>query len=117
VEVLLDGEVGEHPALLGDERDAVHRNVLGVTPRDALAVEPDLTRAHLRRHRARDGAQRRRLAGAVPAQEGADLPLIDRQRQLPEDVALVVVGVDGVDLEQAHSSTPPRYASWTSGSP
>ncbi len=51
-------------------------------------------------HRARDGAQRRRLARAVRAEQGDDLALSDGQRHTMQRDDLPVAGRDVVELEQ-----------------
>ena len=53
-----------------------------------------------------DRAQRRRLAGAVGADQRDDLALLDRQRDALERLDVAVVGVDVLDLEQRHRLSP-----------
>src|SRR5690348_8076072 len=78
-----------------------------------------------------DRAKRRRLAGAVRADERDDLAVVDLDRDALERVDRAVVGVDVLELEDertaVHPSSPlpfeapstaalPRYASMTRGS-
>jgi hypothetical protein len=50
------------------------------------------------------------LARAVAPEQGHDFILRDAERHVEEDVAVAVIAVDAVDLEErAHSAaTPPR---------
>src|SRR5207248_2090729 len=70
-EVLLDGELREEVAPLGEMGDAVAHHLRRAELVDSLAVESDLTRVGM--DQAADGAQRGRLAGAVGAEQGDHL--------------------------------------------
>ena len=68
-----------------------------------------------------DGAQRRRLPGAVGSEDGGDLSLLDAERDAVQRLYRSVPGCDAFELEEgrhyeASSSSPPRYASITEGS-
>src|SRR5438105_3841763 len=63
-------------------------------------------------HRARDRTERRRLAGAVRAEDGDELALADRERDAVQRPHRPVARLDVVQLEQAHDGAP-RYASIT----
>ena len=102
------------PAALGDVRDACAGDPLGRGACDPLAREPDLARG---RHEPGDRPERRRLAGAVPAEDGDDLALAHAQRHAVERLHRPVARVDVVELEERrHQSVVPRYASITAGS-
>ena len=69
-------------------------------------AEPDLARS---RHEPGDGAERRRLAGAVPAEHGHDLALPHAQRHAVQRLNRPVARVDVLELEQRrHQSVVPR---------
>ena len=76
-EVLLDRELAEDPPALRHERHACARDRLGALPPQRAPAQPDL--AGRRRHDAHDRVQRRRLAGAVRADQADDLALVDAQ--------------------------------------
>ena len=67
-------------------------------PRGLLARERD--RAGLRRGDPDQRLEQCRLAGAVAAEQCDDLVLVHVERDVVEDVALAVEGVDLVDAEQ-----------------
>ena len=71
--------------------------------------------AGARRRQARDRAQRRRLAGAVGADQRDALALLDGQRDALERLDVAVVGVDVVDLEHRHQLTT-ASSRWRSAS-
>ena len=68
--------------------------------------ESDLAR--LFETRPRDGAQRRRLARAVAAEDGHDLALVDPQRDAVQRLDLAVARLDVLELEQRRISRPSR---------
>src|SRR5262249_57232849 len=78
VEVLADRHPLEHVPSLGRERDAPVDDLLRGLTGDLGAVEVDLAGA--RRRQPRDRAQRRRLAGAVRADQRHHLALVDPER-------------------------------------
>jgi hypothetical protein len=63
--------------------------------------------AALRRREAGDGAQRRRLARAVAAEQRDDFTLGDTERKAVQDMADPVVRLNVLDL-QDQAATPPR---------
>ncbi len=67
---------------------------------------------------ARDGAQRRRLPGAVRAEQGDNLALVDAEVDIADDRGALVAGGQALDREDGHVATPavPRYAPMTLGS-
>ena len=67
LQVLLDGEVAQHAASFGDERDPSPHERLGCAPRDVLAVEEHAPADRL--ELPGDRAQGRRLARAVRAHQ------------------------------------------------
>ena len=105
----------EEPPALGRLGDAeLHDRRAAGALRDLLALE---ARSLPRRGRliALDRAQRRRLAGAVGADQRDDLALVDGQRDALERLDRAVVGLDVVQLEQrradAVGAAPRRLAS------
>ena len=116
-QVLLDGQLGEDAAPFGHERDAVARDVLG-----PAAEQRDVAEAHVagRRSDAHDRVQRRRLAGAVRADQPDDLAGRHLEREPPHGVHAAVADVQILDDERPHSSATavsPRYAAVTSRLP
>ena len=81
-QVLLDGQRRKDLAVLGDHRDAPAHDRLGCQPGDRLAAEGD--RALARRQHAHDSQKRRRLAGAIGADQGNQLAVLDLDRDAPE---------------------------------
>src|SRR5581483_335857 len=90
-EVLLDSQLGEDAAALGDERDAGARDLLGTAAAQRPPVEAHVAAAHGRG--AHDRVQRRRLAGAVRADEPDDLTRLHLEREVAH----------GVDRAVAHA--------------
>jgi hypothetical protein len=74
-------------------------------PADVLALEDDAAPGGA--HHARDGAQRRRLAGSVGADEGHDLSLVDLDVDALQRVDGAVVDIEIGDLEH-HGWPPPE---------
>jgi hypothetical protein len=72
-EVLVDRKLRERPAALGHVRDSRAGDRL----RPPGEPRPREDEVAARLHRRRDRAQRGRLAGAVGAEDGDDLALID----------------------------------------
>ena len=80
-EVLGDGQVRVDPAALGDERDARASDAPRCArPRIDAAGEADLAAVH--RDEPHDRVERRRLAGAVRADQADDLPAADLEAQV-----------------------------------
>src|SRR4029079_1010079 len=88
---------------------------VGADQFERAAGEADAPRAP---HRARDRAERRRLAGAVGAEHGDDRALLDRERDPVQHVDGAVARLDVLELEECRhaASSPPRYAWITAGS-
>ncbi len=78
----------------------------GAALRNALTGEAHLAGG---RNEPRDRAEHGRLAGAVPAEDGDDLALADRERDTVERLHRAVAGLDALELEQGrHQSATPR---------
>src|SRR5262249_34655948 len=109
-EIFLDVEAAEEAPLLVHELHAGLRHGVALAARQVDAAE--LHRAGPWRHDAHQALQGRALAGAVAAEKGHDLVALDPHGDVEEDVGIPVIGVERVDLEQAHASitpcTPPR---------
>src|SRR5581483_7868658 len=119
LQVLLDAQPGEDPPVLGHEADPQAAYPERRPAGDLLAAEPHAPGP--RPEQPHDTAQRRRLAGAVPAQQGDHLPRVRAERDVEQHVGGAVVGVQARDLEQRrrrHRSpqSAPRYTRCTSGS-
>src|SRR5262249_3078220 len=65
---------------------------------DVRAVEADA--AHARLRRAADRHQQRRLSGAVGADQGHDLALVDGQIDAMQRLDMAIEGMDSGDLQQ-----------------
>ena len=99
--VLVHGQAGEHPAAFGHVGDAqTHALVRRHLP-DRPPVEAHLVVVGA--EEAADGAQQGGLAGAVRADDGVLLALLDAQRDVEERLEAAVAGGDVVELEQAHT--------------
>src|SRR4051794_24811160 len=124
LEVLEHGHAREDPPALGRLRDPDLGHGVARQALDLRAVEHDPSGA--RRHDAGDRPQRRRLAGAVRADQRDDLTLVDLERDALERLDRAVEGVDVLHEEDglvavrrgpvagAHAWLP-RYASITRG--
>src|SRR5205814_1419140 len=91
------------------------RDLVGAEPAQRPSLVQDLASRHV--HQPDDGLERRRLAGAVPAEQRDDLPFPRREVHAVQHVAPTIVGVDLPELQHhvVHASSP-RYTAWTSGS-
>src|SRR5207247_9381576 len=102
-EVLPDRQLHERAAAFGAVRETGAGDRLRAEPVGATAREDDLAGAA---HRSRDRSQRRRLAGAVRAEDGRDLALGHGERDAVQCLHLAVARLDRLQLEQAHVSAP-----------
>jgi hypothetical protein len=75
-QILLDREFGKGAATVGRMRDAAARDVFGLAPVDATAGEADFAD---RAKEPGNGAQRRRLAGAIGADERRDAAFLQAE--------------------------------------
>ena len=91
-QVLTDGQAGEHALAPGDRDDAAPNMFVRRQERDVLAVVED--GAVRRRRQAADGAEQRGLAGAVGAEQGDDLALVDVEVDVEQHLHRPVVHVD-----------------------
>src|SRR5207302_3471444 len=96
-EVLLDRELGEDASAFRDERNAGARDRLGLAadrrlPAQAYVAGPDADQAG-------EGVQRRRLPGAVRADQPDDLRLADTEREVPHGGDGTVVNPEAADVE------------------
>ena len=120
LQVLEHAHPREEPPPLGRLRDPELHDLVRGPIRDLLALEAD--RSPPRAVEAVDRAERRRLAGAVRADQRDDLALPDVDRDALERFDRAVVGVDVLELEDelagsAHAvAALPRYASITRSS-
>ncbi len=97
-QVLLDRELREHVASLGDQRDPTANDRLGTHPDDRRAVEPD--RAGTGLERARERAEQGGLPRPVRAERRDDLPGGDLQGDVAEREHAAVPDGQPVDGEQ-----------------
>src|SRR5262249_59298500 len=96
----------------GEGGDPVARALVRARPCDVGAVEEDPPAGGP--VRAGDRPEQGRLAGAVRADQGQRLALLDVQRDLAHRLQQPVPGVDRLDPQQRHATARPRYASITS---
>ena len=112
-EVLGDGERREHALAAGHLRHAAAGDLVGRRVGHVAAVEDD--RAAARLDEAGDRLQQRRLPGAVGAEQGDDLALVDLEVDAEQHLHAVVVHVDApheqqLDLALAALVQRPRTA-------
>ena len=98
LQVLGDGEGGEHALAAGHEHHALGHGLGGALPGDLVAVEDDAAPA--RPGEARDGGEQRGLAGAVGAEQGDDLVPVDVAVHAEEHLRLAVGELEVADGEQ-----------------
>jgi hypothetical protein len=108
-QVVLDGQVREQAAALGDDRDAGLADALGAAAGDfpgrrVWGVEDH--GAGLGLQDAADGQDEGGFAGAVRAEEGRDLAGRDLDGDLPDDGAATALDGEIGQLERAHWSSP-----------
>jgi hypothetical protein len=97
-QVLQNRQEREDPPILGHVADAVPRHAMRRHLRDRPALEQHA--APGRMNEAHDGLERRALADAVAPEQAYHLAGPDLERDTVQDVALAVVGVDVLDLEE-----------------
>src|SRR4051794_31346517 len=108
LEVLADRHAIEQRPALGDERDAAARELVGGDALDALLVEPH--RAADRGEQAGDRRQRRRLAGAVGAEQSDDLAGAHLEREVAHDRRTGVAGIERLHAQQGGARHSPPLA-------
>ena len=96
-----DGQAAEDSTALGNERDARTEDLVRRAARDRTALECDV--AGRRLEDAGDRQQRRRLAGAVVADEADELALVDLEREPLHGCDPAVVHRDVIELEQSRA--------------
>ena len=92
------------PRPFGHVRDAAPRHRLGRAAEDLAAVEDHVPG---RLHGAGDRAQRRRLAGAVRAEDRDEVAVVDAQRDAVQRADLAVARVDVAQLKQRQGAPEP----------
>ena len=97
-EVLLDGQRAEHAAAFGHHGETLAHELEGGTARHVLAGVAD--GAVLHRLQAGDALQRRRLAGAVGADQADELAAVDVEVDALDGVDAAVRDLDARELEQ-----------------
>src|SRR5262249_37034543 len=108
LEILLDGQIGEHAPPLrhiadAERGDAERRPRRRIRPEDRDAALACLGETH-------EAAQRRGLAGTVAAEQGRDLALGRLQADAVQYVALAVECVKPLGFERRAHAALPRYA-------
>src|SRR5574341_1809217 len=106
LEVLEHGHRGKELAAFRDVRDPARDDGRGPEPADPPAVELD--RAAAERDQATDRAERRRLAGAVRADDRDDLAHAHLERDRPDGGHVAVAGLDPFKPEQRRHYRSPR---------
>ena len=103
--VLCPSFAARQAAEKGRDLDAELRDAVRGPARRLVAEELDAAAA--RRGQPGEAPHRRRLAGAVAPEHRDDLAFAHVERDAAQDVALAVVGLDGVDDEhRLHSGSP-----------
>ena len=100
-EVFLDRELREDAAPLGDEGEPAPGDLVGLQPRDVVAVIAHGARGGP--YEARDGAKRRGLARAVGADEAHELALLDLEVDALHGADAAVGHLELLDGKEAHS--------------
>ena len=95
-EIFLDRQVGEDAPLLRHVAEPAAHDRMRRLARDVLAFEHDAARALL--DQADDGAEGRRLAGAVAPEQRDHLALADLERDVEQDMRGAVIAVEILDL-------------------
>src|SRR5690606_28260643 len=112
--VVLDRQLAEELAALGNEAYAACDARLDFGGAEIVAGVAHAPGAGQQAHQ---GAEQRRLAGAVRADHGDDRSLLHAQRDAVQRLDLAVADFQLVDFEQRRThSIPPRYASSTAAS-
>jgi hypothetical protein len=96
LKIFLDGHPCEGPAPFRHMRYAKTRDVLGGAAGKSAVAEPDLAAAA---NHAAERAQRRRLAGAVGAEQGDDAALAERKIDAVERLVRPVEGAQSPSLK------------------
>src|SRR5439155_7022070 len=96
-QILDDGEVGEDPAVFGNEADAEPADLVSAQATEWSAIEEDLPAREV--DQTNDGLERRRLAGAVAAEQADDLTTTRGERPTVQHVAAAVARVNVAQLE------------------
>src|SRR5579883_392172 len=97
-QVLHHRQRAEDPPVLGHVAHAEPREAVRWQAVDGPALEQDPALAGP--HQAHDGLERRALADAVAAEQPHDLATVHPERDAVEDVALAIIGMDSVDLDE-----------------
>ena len=91
IQILGDGQLGKNSAPFGYHGHALVDDLVGLVGGHILIFEKDLALARL--EQPADGAQRRRLASAVSADQCHDLAFLDGERDSLQGVDVAIVGV------------------------
>ena len=101
LEVVGDGHCGEKLATLRHQTKSQRDSLLDTHARGWRTRIADLG---ARRQQAHDGAEQRRLAGAIGSDDGDDAPLADRERYAVHCLDLAVGDMEIADFKQrAHA--------------
>ncbi len=98
-EVLVDRELGDHALPVGHEGEAAPRPLLGAESSEVVAVEQE--GSGCRGHESCEGAQERRLAGAVRTEQRHHLTRREREPDAVEHRGAAVADGEVADLERA----------------
>ena len=97
LQILFDTKVGKYPSPLGHIADAERRDAIG-RPIGCRMAE-NAHRAVARMRETHQAAQRRRLAGAIAAEQRDDLAFAHVEADAMQDMALAVKGVQALGLQ------------------
>src|SRR5262249_42034421 len=112
LQVLVHGQVGKHASILRHEADAEPRDAIRGKADEIMATQGDPSRPRWREPH--DASRCRRLPRAVAPEQADDLAGLHREREIKQDVAVVVVGVHVAELEERHQCVWPRETRCTS---
>jgi hypothetical protein len=110
-EVLFDGEASVDATVVRNVAEATAGALVGREAGDVGTLEENLAASLL--VEAHEGAQGGGLAGAVAADEGDDLALVDVEREVVQGLRLTVPGGESLDAE--HASLSPRARTSSGG--
>jgi hypothetical protein len=114
-EVLLDGEVGQDPAALGDQGHPGAGDQVGGAAGQLPALEADAAGAGA--EQAHDRRQQGRPAGPVAAEQSDGPALADGQVDAVQDGAAAVAGPQSLHLQQGGHLVPSKNRSSRAASP
>ena len=99
LQVFLDRQAGDDAPVLGHQRTAGLRCLIGAHFVQRLVIQPDFAVGHLWIVQTGDGAQGRCFTSPVAAQKGQNLALFDVKGYALHDIAFAIIGMQVRDRE------------------